>query len=248
MVAQDKEFMLLISTNHGNIKVRLYNDTPLHRDQYLKLAEEGFFRDKIFHRVIKGFMIQGGEAEFADSLVTEPDNIPSEIKFPEYYHKKGVIAAARMGNDVNPEKASSGCQFYIVVGDTVSEEKLVAFEKQRFERMKQDIFKRLQTENKETIKAYYKEGNRSALADLRSVMQQEADDEAESRRNEILYTETQKEVYKTIGGTPHLDGEYTVFGEVVEGLDVVDKIQNVPTGRADKPIENVVFSIRRIEE
>lgn len=248
MGANEKEPLLLISTNYGDIKIKLYNETPLHRNQYLKLVEESFFVDKIFHRVIPQFMIQGGESAAEDFKTVEPNDIPAEIKFPQFYHHKGALAAARIGNDVNPERSSSGCQFYIVVGDTVSSQKLIAFEKQRFERMKQDILNRLQAENKDTIKAYYKEGNKSALADLRADIMLQAETEAEQRRAETLYTDEQKEVYKTIGGTPHLDGEYTVFGEVVQGLDVVTKIQQQPTGMGDKPIKPIIFNIGRIDE
>lgn len=254
--SKPKEPILLIQTSYGNIKVKLYNETPIHRDNFIKLAEEGFYKGLTFHRVIEDFMIQGGDPKTRSIAETDtiPEDkemgatIPAEIKFPMYFHKRGALAAARWGEAENPERASDASQFYIVTGELRSDNKLSEIEKQRFERMKQRIYAELQSANMDTIKALYKEGNRTAITDLRTKWQDEAEKEAKVREPEILYTEEQREFYKTRGGTPHLDNEYTVFGEVIEGMDVVDKIQSVRTNEKDKPLKNVVMNIVVLEK
>lgn len=258
MCSSNKEPVLLIQTNYGNIKVKLYNETPGHRDNFLKKAEEGFYKDLTFHRVIKDFMIQGGNFKSkngndtiaADTIEekTMRDTIPAEIKFPLYFHKRGALAAARWGDAENPTRASDASQFYIVTGELRFDEKLDEIERNRFERLKQDIYNSLQSANMDTIKALYKEGNRIAITELREKWRAEAEKEAEARKQETLYTEKQREFYKTRGGTPHLDGAYTVFGEVTEGMDVVDKIQNVKTNEKDKPLSPVVMNIVVLEK
>ncbi|MFV0418528.1 MAG: peptidylprolyl isomerase [Dysgonomonas sp.] len=240
--------VILIQTNYGDVKVRLYDETPIHRDNILKKAEEGFYKDLTFHRVIKDFMIQGGDLKSKNNSDTTEvdekfmgDTIPSEFKFPQLFHKRGVIAAARWGDAENPTRASDASQFYIVTGKREYEERLTELEKQRFERMKQRIYNSIQSANMDTIKALYKESNRSAITELRSNWQEQAEREANDRKQETLYTEEQRELYKTVGGTPFLDGEYTVFGEVTDGMEVVDKIQNVKTNQKDKPLQPVII-------
>lgn len=246
---KDKEPVILIETNYGKIKAKLYNNTPLHRDNFLKLINEGFYNDLTFHRVIKDFMIQGGELNSRqpnDSIPFEQtDTIKSEILFPKYYHKRGAIAAARWGDDVNPTKASDAYQFYIVTGEKyITDNELKNLEKQRFERMKQRIYNNLQSSNIDTIKALYKEGDRAAITELREKWRLEAEAEANKRKTETLYTDEQKETYKSsIGGAPFLDGEYTVFGEVIEGMDVVEKIESVKTNEKDAPLQPVKMTI-----
>ncbi|MCQ2308438.1 MAG: peptidylprolyl isomerase [Bacteroidales bacterium] len=185
MTAQaQKETKVLIKTNYGDITVKLYDDTPLHRDNFIKLVNEGWFTGSPFHRVIKDFMIQGGQN--ADGRVDPGYTIPAEIK-SNHYHFKGALAAARMGDQVNPKKNSSGSQFYIVQGNVFTTQQL------------------------EKVRDYYGK----------------------------TFTKAMVDVYTTKGGTPHLDGDYTVFGEVVEGLEVVDKIAAVKTGYMDVPVEPV---------
>lgn len=253
MNPQEKDTEVLIKTSLGNIRIKLYNNTPLHRDNFLKLVDNGTYTDLLFHRVIKDFMIQGGDPDSrnaADSTILGMGdlgyNIDPEFYYPERYHKKGALAAARMGDDINPGKLSSASQFYIVTGKRFSEDQLHQMEKQRFERLKQTIFGELQATNHDSIKALYKTGDRSAISELRSKLQEEATTEAKKRIAETKFTPEQIETYTTLGGTPHLDGEYTVYGEVTEGMDIIGQIQNVATKRGDRPVENIKFTIERI--
>lgn len=230
--------MVEIKTNIGTIKVKLYDETPLHKAHFEKMAQNGFYEGLSFHRVIKDFMIQAGELKSdnaSDSL------IDAEFRTPHIFHKKGALAAARMGDDMNPEKASSPSQFYIVTGEICGEGDLHAMEKQRFERMKQSIFRTLQTQNMDRIKELYKQGDRSVLSQFKDSLIEETNKEAESRKSEILFSPEQIEMYTTIGGAPYLDGEYTVFGEVVEGWDVINTIENVKTNNNDKPLKYIII-------
>lgn len=193
-----KESILLISTDYGNMKVKLYNETPQHRDNFLKLVKENFYDSLLFHRVIQNFMIQGGDPDSRNAQPGTPlgagslgYTVPAEFN-PKYIHKKGALAAARTNN---PEKASSASQFYLVQGKTFTDEELNRFEMQ----------------------------------------------------NKIKYTPEQREIYKTIGGTPHLDMGYTVYGEVIEGLDVIDKIGAVQTAPGDRPVKDVRMKITLVK-
>lgn len=252
MNSQEKETEVLIKTTLGNIKVKLYNNTPLHRDNFLKLVEDGTYTDLLFHRVIKDFMIQGGDPDSrnaAPSAMLGMGNlgytVDAEFRIPQLFHKKGALSAARMGDDMNPSKSSSASQFYIVTGKTFTEDQLRMMEKQRYERLKQNIFAELQSANNDSIKALYKAGDRSAIFDFRSKLQEEALTQAQERASEAKFTPEQVEVYTMIGGTPHLDGEYTVYGEVTEGMDIVDQIQNAATKRGDRPVEDIKFTIEK---
>jgi cyclophilin family peptidyl-prolyl cis-trans isomerase len=195
---RDRKRDVLLQTNYGDIVLRLYDSTPLHRDNFLRLVKSGYYDSVLFHRVIQNFMIQGGDPESKHAAPGKPlgnggpaYTIPAEFR-ATIFHRKGVLAAAREGDNVNPQKASSGSQFYIVQGKKFTDAGL------------------------DSVETYRMKG-RKIPAD-------------------------QREVYKTIGGTPHLDQNYTVFGEVVSGLDVVDKIAAVPTSKAtdrDRPLEDV---------
>lgn len=248
--SQEKEAVVMIETDFGNIKLKLYNETPTHRDNFLKLVKEGFYKDLLFHRIVEDFMIQGGNPKTRLTGVDTLDldyTIPAEFKFPELYHKKGALAAARTGNNVNPSKASSGSQFYIVTGKKYSDKDLEKLERPKFERARQDIYNELQAENKERIKEYYSSGDLDGLAAFRQGLYAEA--EKKALEETIIYSPEQRQIYKEIGGAPHLDGEYTVFGEVIEGLDVVNKIQKVKTDKKnDRPKEPVKMNIVVLEE
>lgn len=200
LYSQNKEGVIVeLKTSLGDIRILLYDSTPLHQQNFIILAREGYYDGQIFHRVIKNFMIQGGDpnsigATKGESLGSgDPGyTIPAEFS-PDLYHKKGALAAARSGDAVNPKRESSGSQFYIVQGQVFSIEQLNAFVKM---------------------------GRHAA------------------------FTPEEIESYTTIGGTPHLDGAYTVFGEVVSGLDVVEKISLLPTDAYDRPIEDISFQVK----
>lgn len=196
-----------IQTRLGDIVVRLYDATPIHRDNFVKLVKEGFYDGTLFHRVIKNFMIQGGDPDSkgapADKQLGSgsPDyTLEAEIR-EGLYHKRGALAAARRGDETNPERRSSGSQFYIVWGRTFSPRQI------------EYLTNKMKAEHPET-------GG---------------------------WTDQQRDIYATMGGTPHLDGEYTVFGEVEQGLDVVEKIQNLPTGPNDRPVEDIAVQMTLVE-
>lgn len=245
---QEKETMVLMRTNKGDITLKLYNDTPLHRDNFLRLVADKQYEGLLFHRVIKDFMIQGGDVTSKDAPMNKSlgagdlgYTVPAEFRYPVRFHKKGALCAARTGDEVNPEKASSASQFYIVTGKKFSDAELNQMEKQLENRLKQAIFARLQTENKSKIMSLYRSGNKEELAILRDTLIGKVELEAESRKMEAKISPEVREAYKTVGGVPFLDNEYTVYGEVVDGLDVVDAIQAMKTNKQDRPTENVVI-------
>lgn len=198
---QEKETLVLIDTDMGKIKVKLYNETPQHRDNFVKLINEGRYDGLIFHRIIKQFMVQGGDVTSKDAPIDKPlgdgdlgYTVPAEIVYPKYFHKRGALCAARTGDDTNPERASSATQFYIVTGK---------------------FFTDMELDKKEA-----EEG--------------------------IKYTPEQREAYKIQGGAPHLDNKYTVFGEVVKGQDVVDKMHLVATNDKDRPLKNIKIKSMKV--
>lgn len=244
---------VLIKTTLGDITVRLYDETPLHRDNFLKLAREGYYNGTLFHRVIKNFMIQGGDP---DSKGAAPGahlgaggpnyTIPAEFN-KALYHKKGALAAARQGDEVNPEKRSSGSQFYIVTGDIYSAGKLTQMEKQMAQQQLQSIFDGLVVENRSKILELRKKRDNAGLMALQEELQKQTYAKAKEL-GEPKYSAEQREAYTTVGGTPFLDQNYTVFGEVVEGLEVVDKIQVVATQPGDRPVEDIQMEVSVVEE
>ena len=222
---------------------------PLHRDNFIKLVKEGQYNGLLFHRVIKDFMIQGGDVTSKDAPMNKQlgagdlgYTVPAEFRYPKYFHKKGALCAARTGDEVNPEKASSASQFYIVTGKKYSEQELNQMEKQLEGRLKQEIFARLQNENKPKIMEFYRSGNKEELAILRDTLIGKTELEAEKRKDEVKLNPELREAYKNVGGVPFLDNQYTVYGEVVEGMDVVDAIQSSKTNKQDRPTENIVIN------
>ena len=244
----EKRSVVVIKTDFGEMKVELYNETPKHRDNFLKLAKEGFYNGQIFHRVIKEFMIQGGDPE---SRTANPEQHPgnggpdytidNEIN-PKFLHKKGALAAARQGDQVNPEKKSSGSQFYIVQGVVFPANDMAALEAKGNEKQAQSLMRQLAQANNDSIKFYQQSGNQVAFASLIERLQNEA--MAKVAKTPFTLTEEQKQVYSTLGGTPHLDGGYTVFGEVIEGLSVIDSISAQPTGANDRPLKDLKMEVR----
>lgn len=233
-----------LETSMGNIVVELYNETPQHRDNFVKLVKEGYYDGVLFHRVIKDFMIQTGDG---NSKTAGPETalgdgdpgytIPAEFVYPKYFHKRGALAAARTGDQVNPERRSSGSQFYIVTGKIYSSDELQMMSKRMADMAKQDIFRRLVMENRQKIEQLQQAQDQSAIQALQNELIQQT--ETEAAKSAPSMTDEQIDAYTSIGGTPHLDGQYTVFGEVIEGMDVVDKIQNTTTGRMDRPTVDI---------
>jgi cyclophilin family peptidyl-prolyl cis-trans isomerase len=247
--SKSDEPVILITTDLGKIKLKLYNETPLHRDNFLKLAGEGFYDGVLFHRVINNFMIQGGDpgSKNAQSGVMlgngGPDyTIPAEI-VPGFIHKKGALAAARQGDQVNPLKASSGSQFYIVKGKLWRPGELDTLELRSNNTTRQNILRSVFTPVQQELEKYKLDKNETAF-NLRIAELQAKADSLYNLAPKMKLSEEQRKAYTTIGGTPHLDGGYTVFGEVIEGLDVLDKISAVKTGQADRPVEDVKMSIK----
>ncbi|MCM1079354.1 MAG: peptidylprolyl isomerase [Bacteroidales bacterium] len=237
-----------ISTTLGDIIVRLYDETPLHRDNFLKLAKEGYYDGTIFHRVIKNFMIQGGDPDSKNPVpgahygTGGPDyTIEAEIK-QGLYHKRGALAAARQGDEVNPERRSSGSQFYIVWGDIYKEGQLGQLSKQLEMQAQQGIFNKLVAGHRAEILQMRKNRDQSGLMELQEKLIAETERTVKKQGTGGLSDE-QKEIYTTVGGTPHLDGQYTVFGEVTEGLDVVEKIQQSATHPDDRPVDDIVMKV-----
>ena len=238
-----------IQTMLGDIVVRLYDETPIHRDNFAKLVKEGYYDGTLFHRVIKDFMIQGGDPDSkgppAGKMlgVGGPNyTLAAEIK-DGLFHKRGALAAARQGDEVNPERRSSGSQFYIVWGQVYNEGQLRQYAKQMRMQKVQAAFNELAAQHRDEIIQMRRERNRAGLQELQDKLVAEA----EAKVTGEGLTEEQRKVYSTIGGTPHLDGQYTVFGEVEEGLDVVEMIQNTATGRGDRPIDDIEMKISFIE-
>lgn len=240
-----------LETSLGNIVVELYNETPQHRDNFIKLVNEGYYDGVLFHRVIKDFMIQTGDG---NSKTAGPETslgdgdpgytIPAEFVYPKYFHKRGALAAARTGDQVNPERRSSGSQFYIVTGKIYSSEELKMMTQRMTEMKKQDIFRRLVNENRQKIEELQKNQDNGGLQTLQNELIQQT--EAEAAQSPTTMTDEQINAYTSVGGTPHLDGQYTVFGEVVSGMDVVDKIQNTTTGRMDRPTVDIKIIKARV--
>lgn len=233
-----------ISTTLGDITVLLYGDTPKHRDNFVKLVKEGFYDGTLFHRVINEFMVQAGDP---DSKTAKPGQrlgsgdmgytIEAEIKYPQHFHKRGALAAARTGDQVNPERRSSGSQFYIVTGKAYSQAEMAQMEGQLTEMSKQGIFQKLVNERRAQIMDMQQKGDHAGLQKLQDELI--AITEQKAAENPVKLTPEQKQAYTSVGGAPHLDNQYTVFGEVLSGMDVVDKIEKVETDSADRPKEDI---------
>ena len=232
--------IIQVKTTAGDFKLMLYNETPLHRDNFINLVNTGFYDGVSFHRIINGFMVQTGDAMTKPgNTTTENDSIntytiPAEFN-RKLFHKKGALAAARMGSEVNPYMKSSGTQFYVVHGKKLTEEEILSAEQEVNNRIKQAFFFKFITEITDSL-------SKSGVEPVQAEIQEKAslrlydwfDDEGEYRM-----TQEQKDLYKSSGGTPRLDCTYTVFGEVIEGIETIDRIAEVKTDSNDRPVEDV---------
>lgn len=253
-MTQQERTRVKISTPFGDMVAELYNETPQHRDNFIKLIKEGFYDDLLFHRVIQNFMIQGGDP---DSKGAEPGarlgsggpgyTVEAEI-LPQFYHKKGALSAARQGDAVNPEKRSSGSQFYVVQGTIIPAgmnpqkknqlvQEYLTSEKGSAYKDRMDELRELAQTDPSKVADAQKEFQ-TIIAEVQEKAVADYDKEGPSQKDQD---------YANIGGTPHLDGGYTVFGEVVEGLDIIDKIAAVETAQGDRPLEDVKMTISIIE-
>ena len=238
----EKDHLVKIETRHGDMYALLFDDTPKHKNNFIKLAEGGRFDSTQFHRIIENFMIQGGDV-FGKEKLSQEDwyTIPAEIN-PKHIHKKGMIAAARLGDNANPEKASSGSQFYIVQGKVYSKPELVTDMRQLGQKFNQFIG--LES-NKELRKEYLRLYEAKEFDSLNMIMLQ-TKEQLEGFFNVSLdkkMTPQQIEAYTSEGGTPHLDNEYTVFGEIIKGIEVMEAIAQEKTAALDKPIEPVYMKV-----
>ncbi|MBN1768272.1 MAG: peptidylprolyl isomerase [Prolixibacteraceae bacterium] len=243
---------VLIETSFGDMTVELYNETPQHRDNFLKLAEEGFYNDLLFHRVIESFMIQGGDP---DSKNASPNKrlgsggpgytIPAEF-VDGFYHKKGALSAARQGDNVNPEKESSGSQFYIVQGKVWNDEMIRQFEEQQKFQSARQLMMKMYNERMDEVKRYQQNDQQDSIMQLRIEIQEKAEQQVDSSLYKI--NSERREIYTSVGGTPNLDGAYTVFGEVIEGLNVIDSIAAVKTDRNDRPLDNIIMKMKVLKK
>lgn len=239
---QNKDYLVTISTRHGEIKAVLFDDTPKHKDNFIALAEAGRFDSTQFHRVIQSFMVQGGDVFTKEGLPADQwPTIPAEI-LPNHFHRKGMIAAARQGNNINPTKASSGSQFYIVQGRTYEELELTT----DFPALQKAVLQYVQLESQRPLKEEYNRLYAEQKFDsLTNLILSKRDEIAQALKVTLTktYTPEQIEAYAKIGGAPHLDREYTVFGEVISGLEVVEKIASEPTTR-EIPNEPVYMEVK----
>ena len=233
--------IVVVTTDYGKMRIKLYDETPLHRDNFIKLINEGFYNDLLFHRVIKDFMIQGGDPGSKGAPETKQlgandvgYTIPAEFVFPKYYHKKGALSAARQGDQVNPDKRSSGCQFYIVQGKPMTDKELDEMEQHLQNKAKGPRFYEIAATKNDLIQKLQAANDQAGLQQLQMEIMEQIDSEF-AGKEAFKFTEQMRNDYKTIGGTAFLDNDYTVFGEVIEGLDVIDKIAAVKTRPGDRP-------------
>ena len=241
---KEKGTEVLIETSMGDIRVRLFDDTPLHRDNFVRLARAGYFDQMMWHRIVPGLIIQTGDPTL------KPDNqpctvdtsalhytVPQEIRFPQYIHRRGMLAAARQPDDQNPTKASSPTQWYIVTGEKYTPASLADFYQAQYQEAVNVHWRKLQDQHAQRLNRLEQQ-DKEAYYDLQDSILSVAE-AAVAARPPRQFNELQKRVYTTEGGCPHLDDEYTIFGQVVEGMSVVDKIEKVPTDDRERPLRQV---------
>lgn len=242
-----------VSTTAGDFVLLLYGDTPGHRDNFLKLVNNGDYEGLLFHRVIKDFMVQGGDPDSKDATAGQRlgmgqvgENIPAEIVFPRHFHKRGALAAARSGDKVNPERKSSGSQFYVVTGKVYTEAELNQLDSRLKRSVGQSHFNKLVDEHRGEILEMQKNDDRAGLTKLQQQLSDQTNEWLE--KNPVGLTPEMRKAYTSVGGAPHLDNEYTVYGEVISGMSTINKIEGVSTDGYARPIEDVkILSMKVID-
>ncbi len=242
-----------VETTLGSFTVLLYGDTPRHRDNFVKLVKEGYYNGTLFHRVINEFMVQAGDPDSKNAAPGQQlgaggpgYTVDAEFVFPKHFHKRGALAAARQGDQVNPTKASSGSQFYIVTGKKVSDAEMASMEQSMEQSALHSRFNQLAMAHMDEVRKMQQEGDNAGLQKLQEQLIAEA--QAYVAEHPVKMTDEMKEAYKTVGGTPFLDNNYTVFGEVIKGMETVDKIEKVETDRSDRPKEDVrIISMKIVD-
>ena len=239
------ETKVLIKTTVGDITIKLYNETPQHRDNFIKLVNEHFYDSILFHRVIKDFMVQAGDPESKDAgkgvqlgAGGPGYTIPAEFVYPKYFHKRGALSAARQADQVNPERNSSGSQFYIVTGKKYGKYDLQDMETQLRQKQGQGIFDRLVAQNRDSIMNLQLAGDNDGLLKLQEELNTKTN-QLLSEQGPFKFTQEQVNAYMSEGGTPFLDNDYTVFGEVIDGMKTVDKIESAGTDMSNRPRKDI---------
>ena len=253
MENQATETKVLMHTNKGDIKLKLYNDTPLHRDNFIKLVKEGQYNGLLFHRVIKDFMIQGGDVTSKDAPMNKQlgagdlgYTVPAEFRYPKYFHKKGALAAPRQPDDVNPQKKSDMSQFFIVQGKVYRETELDTLERTANYPARQKALKEFYAPVRAELNMIKMSNKREYQKRLRMINAQ-IDSVIQATPGHLLFTDEQRKAYTTVGGCHHLDGTYTIFGELTEGFDVLDQIATQPKDQNDRPKKDIRIQSITIE-
>lgn len=251
--AQEQEIKAVIETNLGNMTVKLYNDTPLHRDAFVRLVKEGHYNGTLFYRVIKEFMLQGGSDDSRNArpgqVLGYGKDIDVQPEFrPNHYHKKGALAAPRQPDNMNADKVSDIAQFYIVHGKKYTEAELDNYIKSINVPIKREIQKKYYHPKKPLLDSLRAAHAVEEFREVASVIKKQLADAWEAAEGKIEMSDAQRADYLSVGGCPHLDGEYTVFGEVIEDFDVIDKIATLPTDKHDRPLTDVKMTVRILEE
>lgn len=245
----EKEYLVTFHTPYGEMRAILYDATPEHKENFLTLAQSGRYDSTIFHRIIEDFMVQGGDLSTSPAYNPEEDSIdytiPAEF-VDTLFHKKGALAAARQGDRSNPERESSGSQFYIVQGTIYEEDELLTDMSKLGKGIQEMLRNGSYDSLGEELMSLYRSGDFEAytqkMIDMKPLVEDALNIEVDRK-----YSKERLQAYTTIGGAPHLDDTYTVFGEVIDGLDLIDSIAAQPTGQADKPSENIYLTVE-VEE